>query len=453
MKIQTEMFMCHRKHFVAGIYPEGSVLIVTIWIVLLLASLIIVFSQIVRIEAIASVNHISEVKAEAIADGAINYIFARLASDEDSDVSYGSNPYEAVQVGDGYFWVIRPNLSDNKNYDYGLSDLAGKINLNSASLQTLLKLPNMTSELASSIIDWRDEDDDITSGGAENEYYLLLDSPYYCKNSSLETVEEVLLIKGGDWASLYGEDLNRNSVLDWNENDAEKTEPSDNSNGKLDYGFLNYVTVHSYENNQSQDGQKRINVNNNQSQSQLAEVIREAVGDDLYYQVMQNIRLHDDIGSLIELYYVTGMSYEDFSPIIDELTVTDDEKLIGLVNINTAPSEVLLCLPGLEQSDVDALIAKRNDDDTDLANVLWITKVLSQEKAIQIGEYITTNSLQYSADITAASRDGRAFRRYYVIIDMAEGSPQVVYKQPLHQLGWPLDSQILESLKDENSFE
>jgi hypothetical protein len=51
------------------------------------------------------------------------------------------------------------------------------------------------------------------------------------------------------------------------------------------------------------------------------------------------------------------------------------------------------------------------------------------------------------------SGDGRAFRRYYVIIDMAEGNPRVVYKQPLHYLGWPLDSTILENLRDKNDLD
>ena len=42
----------------------------------------------------------------------------------------------------------------------------------------------MTSELAASIIDWRDEDSEISTGGAEDEYYLLLSEPYNCKNSA-----------------------------------------------------------------------------------------------------------------------------------------------------------------------------------------------------------------------------------------------------------------------------
>ena len=160
---------------------RGTVLIVVIWIVLILASLVIVLSHYVRVEAVAASNYTSLVKAEAVANGAIQYIFAMLADQEQSQVAYES-PYEAVQVGEGYFWVLRPNLSGDGNYDFGLREEAGKINLNEVSLEILLKLPGMTSELANSIIDWRDENEEVSTGGAENEYYLLLSDPYQCKN-------------------------------------------------------------------------------------------------------------------------------------------------------------------------------------------------------------------------------------------------------------------------------
>ena len=65
------------------------------------------------------------------------------------------------------------NLESDREFAYGLTDEAGKINLNSASEEMLQKLPGMTAELAASIIDWRDEDSDVTTGGAESEYYLL----------------------------------------------------------------------------------------------------------------------------------------------------------------------------------------------------------------------------------------------------------------------------------------
>ncbi|MBN2455174.1 MAG: general secretion pathway protein GspK [Sedimentisphaerales bacterium] len=424
----------------------GTVLIVTIWIVLILAGLVLVLSRTIRVDAIGTANRVSAMQAEAIANGAIAYVLSKVTDGQESDVDYGAPSYEEMQLGQGYFWVIRPNLSDDKNHDYGLTDEAGKINLNSASLEMLLKLPSMTSELANAIIDWRDSDSEISPGGAESEYYLLLNNPYNCKNSLLETVEEVLLVKGGQHDYLYGEDLNRNGVLEWNENDAQQSPPSDNSNGKLDPGFLNYVTVYSYE--ISQGSQDMTNVNSFRSQGDLLEIIREVVSDSESFQIMDNIRAGHPFQNLIDFYFKSGIKYESVLKIEGKLTTSNEKKRVGLVNINTAPAEVLLCLPGLEQSDVDAIVVRRSDSENDTSSILWLTKILSKEKAVGIGSYITTKSYQYGADIVVVSGDGRAFRRYYVVIDNANSNARVIYRQPLTYLGWPLDEEILQKLRN-----
>ena len=433
---------------------RGTVLIVVIWVVMILASLVIVFAHGIRVEAMAVSNNIAQVKAEAAANAAVSYAFAMLAAQEDeSQVSYESDPYEAVQVGDGYFWILKPNLSDHRNYEFGLVDEGGKINLNEASLETMLKLPEMTSELANSILDWRDENEEVTSGGAEGEYYLLLSEPYQCKNAPLETVEEVLLIKGGELKLLYGEDANRNGILDWNENDGNNSPPDDNSNGRLDPGFFNYVTIHSYEMNVGSQGQERINVNRGQNRSSLAKLLEEEFGQNKALQILTNIPTAPiPYENIIQFFYVSGMEYDDFSKVIDRLTVDGQQRITGRINVNNAPEEVLRCLPGLEQSDVDDLIQERDKTGTNRDNILWVTNVLTPEKAQGIGSYITTKSLQYSADIVAASDDGRAFCRYYVVIDTAGQTPTVIYKQSLHPTGWPLDPAILESLRQGNEI-
>jgi len=47
-----------------------------------------------------------------------------------------------------------------------------------------------------SILDWRDTNDFYRANGAENDYYLSLKEPYYCKNGNLDSIEELLLVKG-----------------------------------------------------------------------------------------------------------------------------------------------------------------------------------------------------------------------------------------------------------------
>ena len=426
---------------------EGTVLIVTIWVVLVLAGLALVFARSMRVAAIVTANHLASLYAECAAEGGMQYVLAQLLLDEESSTLEGSTPYEAMQVGQGYFWVLRSNLEEDRTLDYGLTDEAGRINLNSASLETLLKLPGMTAELAASIIDWRDEDSELSPGGAESEYYLLLSEPYNCKNSALETVEEVLLIKGASKELLYGEDTNLNGMLDDNENDADSSEPQDNSNGRLEGGFYDYVTVYSVEANVDSSGSERVNIND-RGGDELGNLLRQAVSDDRYFDVMDRVRSGRPFANILDFYYKSGLTVEEYAPLVDKLTTSDEEESAGLVNVNTAPKEVLLCLPGLEESDADALIAHRGDAETeDLESIMWVTEVLDEEKAVAVGGYITTRSFQYSADIVAVAANGRAYKRYRAVIDTREDTPRAVYWKSLTDMGWPLQRDIMTSLR------
>ena len=430
---------------------NGSVLIVTIWIVLVLAGLVLVFSRSMRVEAIASANQLSSLKADEIAIGAVSFIRTRLNEDDITLRLEGETPYEAIQVGDGYFWLLRPNYTDDRSYYYGIRDEAAKINLNNATYEMLLKLPNMTSELAASVIDWRDADSDLTQGGAEDEYYLLLDEPYYCKNSPLESVEEVLLLKGASKELLYGEDMNRNGFLDPNENDADTGEPSDNYNGKLDRGFYEYVTVYSIESNVDNSGERRININNS-SGMELSDLLRDVIKDEFKLaEIMTSLRF-SNYESVLDFYIKSGLTEEQFKQIEDKLTTSSQENIQGLININTSPKEVLMCLPGLDESDVDALIDKRNSSDIDKNSLTWVAELLPQ-KAGAIGAFLTTRSFRYSTDIISLSGDGRSYQRYRMIADTRDNNFKTLYWKSLKNLGWPLDDQIINKLRSGKSLE
>ena len=438
-----------KKPVIKNVTDKGTVLIVTIWIVLILAGLVLVFSRSTRVEAIASANYVAAVQADAIARGSLEYIKAQLLSDQETVIlTQGEDLYEAVELEAGFFWVLHPNLSDDRNYTYGLSDEGSKINLNSATEEMLLKLPGMTSELASAIIDWRDNDSEITPGGAENEYYLLLADPYYCKDGPLETVEEILLLRGASEGILYGEDTNKNGVLDPQENDASESEPPDNKNGRLDRGIYDYVTVYSRQPNVSQNGQNRININETNDEESLSNLLRELITDDRYFTVMDAARDGRPYANILDFHFRSGLTIDEFKQIADRLTTQSQNTLTGLVNVNTAPREVLLCLPEMSENDVDELISKRTVlDETDLASIAWVAEVLAQEKAVAIGAHITTASFQQSADIIGVSRNGRAYRRYRVVLDLQQGTPQILYWKSLHHLGWPLDPDILNALR------
>jgi type II secretory pathway component PulK len=429
----------------------GTVLIVTLWVVLVLAGLALVFARSMRVAAAVSANHIASLQAECIAAGALQYVVAQLVEQAETQTqpttAEAALLYEAMEVGDGYFWVLHSNLENDQEILYGLTDEAGKINLNTASEEMLLKLPGMTAELAASIIDWRDTDSDVTTSGAEDEYYLLQPTPYHCKNGPLETVSEILLIKGASEDLLYGEDTNLNGLLDPQENDGDESDPPDNSDGKLDRGFYDYVTVYSTEANVDSEGNTRINISDASARSDLQTLLQETFEEDRALEIMTGLSSSATYNSILDFYYRSRMTYEEFCKIADRLTTSSETTLSGRVNVNAAPKEVLMCLPGLEEKDVEDLLAYRSTLAEEPNSIAWVTEVLDQTQATGIGPYITVHSNQYSADILAVAGNGRAYKRCKAVLDTQQSPPRVVYWRELTPFGWPLDTEILATLR------
>ena len=98
---------------------DGTVLIVAMWVVLVLVGLVLVFARAMRVEAVTSANYVASQQAEAIAQGGLQFVLAQVALDPSS---LGDVPCEAVEVGDGYFWVLRPNLEDDDTVHFGIGD-------------------------------------------------------------------------------------------------------------------------------------------------------------------------------------------------------------------------------------------------------------------------------------------------------------------------------------------
>ena len=428
---------------------RGTVLIVTLWVVIVLAALVVVLARSMRVEGASSANGLAAMQADAIEQGAIQYVLARVDGLEGAVPTTTDVPAEAVRVGSGAFWILNPN-GDGRTHTFGIVDEASKLNLNTATPDVLQKLPGMTAELAAGIVDWRDGDSAVTTGGAESEYYLLLDAPYECKNAPLETVEEVLLVKGMTQTILFGEDTNRSGVLDDNENDAAATEPADNANGQLDRGIYDFVTVYSSAPSTSASNEALINVN--EPSEALAVLLRSVVSPDRAAVAVDRARRERPFSSILDFYVKVGLTAKEFAQVADRIT-TGAQPPAGLVNVNTAPSQVLAGLPGLTESDAATLITWRSDTNNDTSTVAWLAEALPREKLTALGTVVTTRSYQFSADIVALAGDGRAFRRCRVVVDASVSPPKVVYRQDLTSLGWPLEPAILADLRAGKSFD
>lgn len=310
----------------------GSTLLVVLVVVVMLSLGAYTFSELMIVEMEATNIYGRSIQSRELALSGIELAAAYVGdrSDVDGWNSY-HNPDQFQNInlvpGDiaranGYFSVVAPVVSDSqsKTIRFGLMNESGKLNLNilaneedeptldleedievDSAVDRLMYIPNMTEDIAAAILDWIDEDDETRSFGAESDYYETLESPYFAKNGPLESLDELLLVRDVTPELLYGEDTNRNGILDPNENDGDATLPIDNADGVLDAGWFAYFTVHSREINIRPDGSEKINVNGTML-TELYDELEAELGPDearfiVAYRISGPVLTEEDLAS------------------------------------------------------------------------------------------------------------------------------------------------------------
>ncbi|MCL2117356.1 MAG: type II secretion system protein GspK [Planctomycetaceae bacterium] len=122
--------------------------------------------------------------------------------------------------------VVAPKLDSGRmiGIRYGLVNESGKLHLGKVlewetanpgdGVNALRKLPGMTAQIAESLLDWIDADDQQRPGGAEAAWYAQQRLPYQPRNAVPVTLEEFLLVRGVTRQLMFGDDENFNFVPD-----------------------------------------------------------------------------------------------------------------------------------------------------------------------------------------------------------------------------------------------
>ncbi len=255
---------------------SGVVLIAVLIVTVLLSLSAFQFSELMLQEYAAAESSLKSIQAHALADSGVYQAAAMLADKDTMAGTLANNPYDAesafsaVQIAGGSdgkltgrFSIFAPVPSDlgggSQAFRYGVTDETGRLNINALVVMdpqkahdALMKLPDMTEEIADAIVDWIDKDDEPRAGGAETSYYQGLSPPYRAKNGPLDSIEELLLVRGVTPALLFGSDYNRNGVQDASEGDTSTWLP----------GWASYLTVYSREQNVDIDRNPRTFLNN-----------------------------------------------------------------------------------------------------------------------------------------------------------------------------------------------
>jgi len=108
------------------------------------------------------------------------------------------------------------------------------------------------------------------------------------------------------------------------------------------------------------------------------------------------------------------------------------------------------CTTQTANAAAQTLITYRQQNPNNLNSVAWIIDALGNNSpvitALKNGDYVTTHSFQFTADIAAVGAFGRGYRRVKFIFDMSDGSPKILYRQDLSRLGWALGEKARQTL-------
>lgn len=201
-----------RKRFKQIGGQRGIALVLTLLILTLLVVTGLEMNRAVRVEATLAENFRDLTQASYIAQSGVEVARALIQRDNPAydglDESWAQFENFAL-LSSGLFAggsfggrIMDENSRFNPN---GLLDAYGNINLKKREqLERLLSLLGHPADWVETLLDWMDADDQPRPGGAEREFYLSQKKPHPAKNGPLDSLEELLLIKGVDPSMFYG---------------------------------------------------------------------------------------------------------------------------------------------------------------------------------------------------------------------------------------------------------
>ncbi len=286
-------------------HPRGAMILIYTLLVLggFIAALF-AFSEWMVLEYRATRATTHQIRTTLIAEGAVDWAIAQLqnASSISSQRRWTDASGESILVdfiggAPGTPWAsVRQPLNEGAKLNLNSLDLSPDAQLQSR--QRLLMIPGMDTEVADSILDWLDDDDEPRQFGAESNWYVSSGRRARSDFGPVTDLQQLLQVRGVTIRKLYGEDVNGNGWLDLNEDDGARTLPADHADGRLDAGWSQWLTVLSKESHLDQRDNPKINLN----QTDLVRLYRqvEAVlgGDGARYVVA--LRMNGPLDDLPE---------------------------------------------------------------------------------------------------------------------------------------------------------
>lgn len=408
---------------------RASILIGLLWCVALLSIVVISVLHTARMDLIVVKNYGDKIQAHYLALAGIEKAKALLYQNaiersrngkNHTDELYNSpEQFRDVSFGRGQFSIFRRARRDEGGgVVFGVSDEESRLNVNTVSADVLTNLDGMTTDIAAAILAWRGENPGANPAGANADYYASLQPPYQPRNGKIQTIRELLMVRGVTPELLFGTAAQQIGPVETDGNNPEDGGAAQNLPADVDTGWSEILTADSTDKNVNAAGQDRVNI---QSADQteltgvhgitpaIARAITSYRGQNRFQSIADLLDVTPPQNNQNQAGGIAGVNPNDplagansGAKVIDEnllMDIADDVSAdanatqTGLININTASLDALACLPGVSRDLAQTIISFRQSNGF-FPNIAWLLKVtgMSQDIFKQIAPLVTARS-------------------------------------------------------------
>jgi type II secretory pathway component PulK len=401
---------------------KGLVIIAVLWTVVVLTVMVAVLGRKSRLDMKVCAARMEAVRCKWACRAGIEKAVAIMNEDETENDTL----LDLWSDNDEDFNDI---MLDDCRFSVRVVDEASKLNINTATKDQLMGLPDMLEEIADAIIDWRDNNDNPSGAGVESGYYEGLDFGYRARNGPFRTIRELLMVKDVTDELFYGEDTNFNGELDYNEGDGDENPPVDDGDTELDLGWIAYLTCYTPAESQDQSSQNQNNQNqSNQNQSSQNQSSQD---QDSRNQSSQD---EDDQNQSEQNQNSQNQGNQNQNNQ-SQNNQNSSGQTYAKINVNTASEVVLTALLGggnEAESTALEIINYRESVENGIEKISELTdqKTLSDSVFSQIENYITTRSDVFTiyclATVDRNGTNGRTLQTE-AVVDRSSRPYEVLY--------------------------
>lgn len=342
-------------------------------------------------------------------------------------------------------------------------------------------VPELNSTVISAIIDWLDEDDDLSEQGAENAYYMALETPYRCKNGPLDSLDELLMVRGVTREMLDGSttatglkslftangrqvnfDPIDTEIIHLNSLDLATLETKLDAafNNKLLTQFIMAYRLYGGSSSSTSRGGSASSPTLNMASvagamdPSVMDKVQEQINKDKQPNFFRRLKrvnsIFDLAGSGVTVSYQDGRTKKSVtipSPLSDPSMANDLlPQLFALLstapdpesseqieqparlNVNTAPAAVLALIPDLEEADIQQILGSQPaGDDAAGTTPAWLfTKAqIAPTKLAKVEKYLTTHPTAVRIRVAARVKGAKSAALMEGTIDLGGPRPRL----------------------------